>query len=135
MRKQTNKILTLLTLFLLVLFIVNCNKDNTKSKGIGQYAGEWLASGIMMGGDVVDTYAIDKNTKASLIINSDGSITITSNGETIKDIEEYGDATYSYVDSESNYFVLEFESETKCLQVTADAEGEGDYTIVLIKRQ
>ena len=135
MRKQTNKILTLLTLFLIVLFTISCNKDNANNKGIERYAGEWFASEIMMGGDVVDRYTINENTKASLIINSDGSITITSNGETIKDIEQSGDTTYSYVDSESNYFVLEFESETKCLQVTADAEGEGDYTIILIKRQ
>ena len=151
MRKQTKKFLTLLTLFLIVLFIISCNKDNTenkgivgrikgiisifkKDKGIGKYAGEWLASEIMMGGDVVDRYTINENTKASLIINLDGSITITSNGEVIKDIEEYGDTTYGYTDSGSNYFILEFESEIRCLQV-GDAGEEGDYTTVLIKRQ
>lgn len=148
MRKQTKKFLTLLTLFLVVLLTISCNKDISKrikdkipifnkskaeNKGIGRYAGEWLASEIMMGGDVVDTYTINENTKASLIINLDGSITITSNGEVIKDIEEYGDTTYSYIDSESNYFVLEFESEIRCLQVRAGEEG--DYTTVLIKRQ
>ncbi|WP_302272996.1 hypothetical protein [Brachyspira aalborgi] len=148
MRKQTKKFLTLLTLFLVVLFAISCNKDISKrikdkipifniskaeNKGIGRYAGEWLASEIMMGGDVVDRYTINENTKASLIINLDGSITITSNGEVIKDIEEYGDTTYSYIDSESNYFVLEFESEIRCLQVSAGEEG--DYTTVLIKRQ
>ena len=149
MRKQAKKILTLLTLFLVVLFAISCNKDISKrikdkipifnkgkaeNKGIGRYAGEWLASEIMMGGDVVDTYTINENTKASLIINLDGSITITSNGEVIKDIEEYGDTTYGYTDSESNYFVLEFESEIRCLQV-GDAGEEGDYTTVLIKRK
>lgn len=133
MRKQKN-FLTLLILFLIVLFAISCNKGNTESKGIGRYAGEWLASEIMMGGDVVDRYDIDKNTKASLIINSDGSITITSSGEVIKDIEEYGDTSYSFIDSKSNYFVLEFESDTRCLHV-ADAGEEGDYTTVLVKRQ
>ena len=64
MRKQTKKILTLLTLFLVVLFAISCNKDISKrikdkipifnkskaeNKGIGRYAGEWLASEIMMG--------------------------------------------------------------------------------------
>ena len=149
MGKQTKKFLTLLTLFLVVLFAIGCNKDISKrikdkipifnkvkaeNKGIGRYAGEWLASEIMMGGDVVDRYTINENTKPSIIINSDGSITITSNGEVIKDIEEYGDTTYSYIDSESNYFVLEFESEIRCLQV-GDAGEEGDYTTVLIKRK
>ena len=133
MRKQTKKFLTLQTLFLVVLFTISCNKDNTKSEGIGKYAGEWLASEIMMGGDVVDRYTINENTKPSIVINSDGSITITSNGEVIKDIEEYGDTTYGYTDSESNYFVLEFESEIRCLQVSAGEEG--DYTTVLIKLQ
>lgn len=149
MGKQTKKFLTLLTLFLVVLFAISCNKDISKrikdkipifnkgkaeNKGIGHYAGEWLASEIMMGGDVVDTYTINENTKASLIINLDGSITITSNGEVIKDIEEYGDTTYGYTDSGSNYFVLEFESEIRCLQV-GDTGEEGDYTTVLIKRK
>ena len=133
MRKQKN-FLTLLILFLIVLFTISCNKDNTKSKGIGRYAGEWLASEIMMVGDVVDRYDIDKNTKASLIINSDGSITITSSGEVIKDIEQYSDTSYSFIDGKSNYFVLEFESDTRCLHV-ADAGKEGDYTTVLVKRQ
>ena len=147
MRKQ-KKFFNILILFFIVLFSVSCNKDivsrikdkipifnkgNTKSEGIGKYAGEWFASEIMMGGDVVDRYTINENTKPSIIINSNGSITITSNGEVIKDIEEYGDTTYGYTDSESNYFVLEFESEIRCLQVSAGEEG--DYTTVLIKRQ
>ena len=34
MRKQTKKFLTLLTLFLVVLFAISCNKDNAESKGL-----------------------------------------------------------------------------------------------------
>ena len=74
MRKQ-KKFFNILILFFIVLFSVSCNKDivsrikgkipifnkgNTKAEGIGKYAGEWLASEIMMGGDVVDRYTITK---------------------------------------------------------------------------
>ena len=134
MRKQTKKILTLLTLFLIVLFIINCNKDNAKSEGIGKYAGEWFASEIIMDGDVVDKYTIDENTKSHFIINSDGSITITYSGEIIKDISQNSDKSYNFIDGECNEFFLEFESDVRCLQIKPSEEAS-IYATVLIKQQ
>ena len=135
MRKQ-KKFLTLLTLFLIVLSAISCNKDNTENKGIEQYAGEWFANEIIMDGDVVDKYTIDENTKAYLIINLDGSITINSNGEVIEDIARYDNATYSYIDNELVFRKLEFESDVRCLQITSDYKGDLLYktTNVLIKK-
>ena len=134
MRKQTKKFLTLLTLFLVVLFTISCNKGNTKAEGIGKYAGEWFASEIIMDGDVVDKYTIDENTKSHFIINSDGSITITYSGEIIKDISQNSDKSYNFIDSEGNEFFLEFESDVRCLQITPSEEAS-IYATVLIKQQ
>ena len=134
MRKQTKKILTLITLFLVVLFTISCNKDNTKSEGIGKYTGEWFASEIIMDGDVVDKYTIDENTKSHFIINLDGSITITYSGEIIKDISQNSDKSYNFIDGEGNEFFLEFESDVRCLQITPSEEAS-IYATVLIKRQ
>ena len=150
MRKQTKKFLTLLTLFLIVLFAISCNKDISKrikdkipifnkvkaeNKGIGRYAGEWLASYTIIEERVVDTYDIDENTKAYFIINSDSSITFTYSGEIIKDITQTSDTYYNFMDSEGNEFVLEFENEAKCLVTILGAESGDLYTTVLIKRQ
>lgn len=134
MRKQTKKFLTLLTLFLVVLFTISCNKGNTKAEGIGKYAGEWFASEIIMDGDVVDKYTIDENTKSHFIINSDGSITITYSGEIIKDISQNSDKSYNFIDGEGNEFFLEFESDVRCLQITPSEEAS-IYATVLIKQQ
>ncbi len=134
MRKQTKKFLTLLNLFLVVLFTISCNKGNTKAEGIGKYAGEWFASEIIMDGDVVDKYTIDENTKSHFIINSDGSITITYSGEIIKDISQNSDKSYNFIDGEGNEFFLEFESDVRCLQITPSEEAS-IYTTVLIKQQ
>ena len=134
MRKQTKKFSTLLTLFLVVLFTISCNKDNTKAEGIGKYAGEWFASEIIMDGDVVDKYTIDENTKSHFIINLDGSITITYSGEIIKDISQNSDKSYNFIDGEGNEFFLEFESDVRCLQITPSEEAS-IYATVLIKQQ
>ena len=146
MRKQTKKFLTLLTLFLVVLFAISCNKDNTenkgivgrikgiisifkKDKGIGKYAGEWLASEIMMGGDVVDRYTINENTKPSIIINSDGSITIndeTTGSANITDITKNSDTNYSfyYGEQKDNSSGTEITIKVKfTLNFSSDTEG------------
>lgn len=135
MRKQAKKFLTLLTLFFIVLFSISCNNDDTENKGIEQYAGEWFASEIVRGEEITDKYTIDENTKPSLIINLDGSITINSNGEVIDDIARYDNTTYSYIDNELIFRKLEFESDVRCLQITSDYKGDLLYTTtnVLIK--
>lgn len=134
MRKQKN-FLTLLILFLIVLFTISCNKDNTKGKGIGQYAGEWFASQyINESSGESEKYTIDDNTKPTFVIKPDGSITFNYSGIVVKDITQDSEESYSYSDSDGYYNILEFKSDTECVNTSISGESGDSSTTVLIKR-
>ena len=129
------KFLTLLTLFLIVLFTISCNKDNTKSEGIGKYAGEWFKSQyINESSGENEKYTIDDNTKPTFVIKSDGSITFTYSGIVIKDITQDNEKSYSYSDSDGYYDILEFKSDTECVNTTISSESGEAWTSMSIKR-
>ena len=135
MSKETKKILTLLTLFLVVLFTISCNKGNTKSEGIGKYAGEWFESQyINENSGENEKYTIDNNTKPTFVIKSDGSISFTSSGIVIKDFTQDSEKSYSYEDSYGYYNVLEFKNDTECVNTTISSESGDAWTTIYIKR-
>lgn len=144
MRKQAKKFLTLLTLFLVVLFAISCNKDNAESKGlVGRIKG--IISIFKIKKDKgIERYAGNWSLAQSDIpipefkINPDGSITLNpfydDEVELIEDISKINNKNYSFVDSKGNIINIEFENNTLCNRTIIPYDGEMEYTETLIKQ-
>lgn len=142
MRKQKN-FLTLLILFLIVLFAISCNKDNTENRGVvGRIKG--IIMSIFNKDKGIERYAGNWSLAQSDIpipqftINPDGSITLNpfydEEVELIEDISKINNKNYSFVDSEGNIINIEFENNSLCYRTIIPSDGGTEYTETLTKQ-
>lgn len=142
MRKQKN-FLTLLILFLIVLFAISCNKDNTENRGVvGRIKG--IIISIFNKDKGIERYAGNWSLAQSDIpipqftINPDGSITLNpfydEEVELIEEISKINNKNYSFVDSEGNIINIEFENNSLCYRTVIPSDGGIEYTETLIKQ-